>query len=126
MRLELLDVNVDLVDFDLANVDVDVRVVARLPAFEPARVDLTCAAGSRSRLLARLSVDAAVSRASGRLFSHSCAPPRQWDELDARAELVFLVERRCELFWRLRFAVRLGCFCVAARARFSRSSGSSD
>jgi hypothetical protein len=34
MRLELLDVDVDLVDFDLPDVDVDVRVVTRFTALE--------------------------------------------------------------------------------------------
>jgi hypothetical protein len=34
MCFELLDVNVDLVDFDLADVDVDVGIVARLAALE--------------------------------------------------------------------------------------------
>jgi hypothetical protein len=34
VRLELLDVDVDLVDFDLTNVDEDIRLVRRLTPFE--------------------------------------------------------------------------------------------
>jgi hypothetical protein len=62
MRLEVLDVNVNLLDLQFADVDEDIRVVTRFATLEMFTVQLARGARSRSGLLAPASVPATALR----------------------------------------------------------------
>jgi hypothetical protein len=72
VRLELLDVDVDLVDFHLSDVDVDVRIVARLAAFEARGIKLASGAGSARRAISPSSVPALSARTLTRSRALRC------------------------------------------------------
>jgi hypothetical protein len=62
MRLEVLDVNVNLLDLQFADVDEDIRVVTRLATLEMVGVQLARRARPRTGLLAPASVPATALR----------------------------------------------------------------